>query len=180
MMTLAVAKGKSLGKGSGKGSESLRLIAVLASLTWLGACISPPGQPVCGPGGADYHHDEIATSIHGEGGTQYWLYLPASPTPVAAPLIVFGHGWAAMDPYPYQPWIDHIVKRGNIVVYPRYQADLTTPSEEMTPNAIASVKDAIDRLQGAGPVEPDLERFAAVGHACHARWAGCRAVDLLR
>ena len=161
MMTPATGKGKSLVNGPG---PSL-LIALIVSLSWLDACVSPPRQPLCGPGGSDYRHEEVSTTIYGEGGTQYWLNLPATPTPAEAPLIVFGHGWAAMDPFSYQPWIDHIVKRGNIVVFPRYQADLATPSEEMTPNAFAAVKDAIERLQGEGPIEPDLERFAAVGHS---------------
>jgi pimeloyl-ACP methyl ester carboxylesterase len=81
-------------------------------------------------------------------------------------LIVFLHGWGGMNPLYYGAWLDHLVRRGNIVVYPRYQAGLLTPVRDFSPNAIGSIKDAITRLQtDLRHVRPDLNRFAVVGHS---------------
>lgn len=50
----------------------------------------------------------VATS-QVSGKTQFWLFEPANPTPKAAPVIVFSHGWGGVDPAPYRAWIDHII-----------------------------------------------------------------------
>ena len=81
-------------------------------------------------------------------------------------MIVLLHGWGGMNPLYYGAWIDHLVKRGNIVIYPRYQASLLTSLKDFTPNTISAVKDAINRLQTEkGHVTPELNKFAAVGHS---------------
>jgi pimeloyl-ACP methyl ester carboxylesterase len=81
-------------------------------------------------------------------------------------VIVFLHGWGGMNPLYYGAWIDHLVKRGNIVIYPRYQATLLTSLKDFTSNTIAAVKDALQRLQTEkGHVTPELNKFAAVGHS---------------
>lgn len=125
----------------------------------------PPDQPTSGPGGADYKHASVDMSVYGQGDSQYWIFEPASPTPSSAPLVVFNHGWIAMTPKSYGAWIHHIVRKGNIVVYPRYQSGVLTPAKRMTGNAIDAVKDAIDRLESADHITPELENFALVGHS---------------
>ena len=127
---------------------------------------TPPTQPTTGPGGCDYAHRTIRRKEYGQNGQAYWLLEPANPLPKHAPLIVFNHGWAAIQPQSYDAWLKHLVKRGNIVIYPRYQEGLLTPPSEFTPNAIAAIKNAIQRLQNeAGHVRPELENFALVGHS---------------
>ena len=125
----------------------------------------PPEQPLTGPGGADYRHREIRESVHGAGHTQFWLFEPAALAPDSAPVIVFLHGWGGMTPHPYQAWIEHLVRRGHIVIYPRYQANLRTPLREMTGHVIAAVKTALTELQTGRHVRPRLDRMAAVGHS---------------
>jgi len=125
----------------------------------------PPPQPGSGPGGADYPHGGVTRSVHGEGADQYWVFEPANPVPDSAPVVVFNHGWGAMGPVAYQMWIDHIVRKGNIVIYPRYQANLCTPSGEFTGHAVGAVLRALAVLQTAGHVRPQLDRFAIVGHS---------------
>ena len=125
----------------------------------------PPAQPSSGPGGNDYRHAKVVAASHGKGATAYWLYEPAEPAPAAAPLIVFNHGWLAYIPGAYRAWTDHLVKRGNIVVYPFYQDSLFTRGEQFTPNAIRAVKDAIQELQTGNHVRPELDKFAIVGHS---------------
>jgi dienelactone hydrolase len=108
----------------------------------------------------------VTKNRYGKGGQEYWIFEPEAPKPTTAPLIVFLHGWGGMNPLYYGAWIDHLVKRGNIVVYPRYQANLLTPIGEFTPNTVAAIKDAIARLQTEpGHVKADLNKFAAVGHS---------------
>jgi len=124
-----------------------------------------PTQPPTGPGGSNYSHDGIRQTQYGWGGHQFWIFEPNIPTPVSAPLIVFNHGWSAFSPSAYQVWIDHLVKRGNIVVYPRYQLGYITGVRYATPNAIQAVKRAIAILQNGDHVHPDLDKFAIVGHS---------------
>lgn len=124
-----------------------------------------PTQPTSGPGSSEHRHGEVTKSVYGTGDDEYWLFEPSSPLPHSAPLIVFNHGWTATNPAFYGAWIEHLVRRGNIVVYPRYQADLRTPTRKFTPSAIAAVKTAIQELQQGNHVKPELDKFAIVGHS---------------
>ncbi|MEZ4892408.1 MAG: hypothetical protein R2778_05270 [Saprospiraceae bacterium] len=51
----------------------------------------------------------------------YWLFEPADPKPDSAEVVVFLHGYGAYNPMAYGKWIKHLVAKGNIVIYPRYQ-----------------------------------------------------------
>ena len=127
---------------------------------------SPPLQPETGPGGKQYLHAAVTKNRYGKGGTEYWIFEPDSPKPRTAPVIVFLHGWGGMNPLYYGAWVDHLVKRGNIVIYPRYQATLLTGITEFTPNTLEAVKDAVHRLKTAqGHVAADFSKFATVGHS---------------
>lgn len=128
--------------------------------------VTPPSQPASGPGGKQYGHASVTKKRYGTGGQEYWIFEPDSPRPRSAPVIVFLHGWGGMNPLYYGAWLDHLVKRGNIVVYPRYQSNLLTPIRDFLPNTLAAVKDALHRLQTErGHVTPDFSKFATVGHS---------------
>ena len=127
---------------------------------------SPPSQAANGPGGSLAAHGGVLAHRYGQGADEYWVFEPDKPAPNRAPVVAFMHGWGATDPRSYGAWIDHIVRRGRIVIYPRYQADLQTPSAEFTPNALGALVEALRRLQSeTGHVRPDLTRFAVVGHS---------------
>ena len=126
---------------------------------------TPPQQPPDGPGGSNYSYNGIRQSRYGFGSRQFWIFEPTDPNPSLAPLIVFNHGWSALFPIFYKAWIEHLVKRGNIVVYPRYQFGPLIGTRSATQNAIYAVKQAISILQDGTHVTPDLERFALVGHS---------------
>lgn len=140
---------------------------VLFSLTIVSVQrISPPSQPTAGPGGKQYAHAGATRNRYGAGTREYWIFEPDAPKPASAPLIIFLHGWGGMNPLYYGAWLDHLVRRGNIVVYPRYQANLLTPIREFMPNTLRAIKDAIARLQTEpGHVKPDLNKLAVVGHS---------------
>lgn len=146
-------------------AASLMLVLLSLSIAF-SQVVTPPAQPSTGPGGAQFSHTAVTKNHYGKGGQEYWLFEPDSPKPRTAPVIVFLHGWGGMNPLYYGAWIDHLVKRGNIVIYPRYQATLLTPLKDFTPNALSAVKAAIARLQTEkGHVAPELSKFAAVGHS---------------
>lgn len=126
---------------------------------------TPPEQPLTGPGSSNYSHNGVRHTQYGWGSHQFWIFEPSDPTPTTAPLIMFNHGWSAFYPSSYEAWIDHLVKRGNIVIYPRYQLGLVLGVRYATQNAIQAVKKAIAILQKDDHVHPDLDKFAIVGHS---------------
>ncbi len=126
--------------------------------------VTAPGQPASGPGGSDYPHKSYVKSSYGAGAQKYWIYEPATPKLTSAPVIIFNHGFAAIFPELYQGWIEHLVRKGNIIIYPQYQ-DVLTPSEDFTPNAINATKNALKELETGVHVRPQLDKIAIVGHS---------------
>ena len=131
----------------------------------LAATISAPYQPGTGPGAMEYRHTKLVQTIQGHGGTQCWIYEPDGPAPTNAPVVIFLHGWSAMYPRMYDQWIIHLVRRGNIVIYPRYQGYLATPPREFTSNAVYAIQLALQTLETGKHVRPDRNRIAVVGHS---------------
>lgn len=118
------------------------------------------------PGGSGgYKHGGITQNKYGSGDGEYWIFEPADSKPVSAPVIVFIHGWGGMSPNIYGGWIEHLVKRGNIVIYPRYQENLRTNTHTFSDNAIAATKAALQELQQGNHVKAQLDKFAVVGHS---------------
>ena len=147
---------------------SFSLLCALICFAWHPARageITAPPQPKTGPGGTDYKHASVKQSSFGEGNTQYWIFEPADPAPALAPVIVFCHGWSAMNPIAYKFWIEHLVRHGNIVIYPRYQASVLTMPKIFTISAIEALKDAFEQLKKEPHTKPDLDRVATVGHS---------------
>jgi dienelactone hydrolase len=144
---------------------------LLAALFLLGTIVSaqlptPPAQPESGPGGKQLAHATVVKNRYGSGGKEYWIYEPNSPKPKSAPVVIFLHGWGGTNPLYYGAWIDHIVKRGNIVIFPRYQSSILTRREDFQPNTLDALKSAFKRLQTqTGHVKPELDKVATVGHS---------------
>ncbi|MGA1875989.1 MAG: alpha/beta hydrolase [bacterium] len=139
------------------------LVTFLFSPSLAGAAFSSD-QPLKGPGGKDYLYEDVSTASYGLGDQRYFLFEPDDPKPETAPLIIFMHGHKAVNPRAYGAWIEHIVKKGNILVYPQYQSR-TTPFHKYLPNAVQAVLEAIDELEGGDHVRPDLDKCALVGHS---------------
>lgn len=140
---------------------------------------TPPGQPASGPGGADAQYGGVAEREFGAGATAVTVFVPQNPTPAQAPVVIFTHGWGAVFSGTYADWIRHIVRHeGAIVIYPRYQADLRTPTTQFLPNAIAGVKTALNQLRsGALGVRPRDDQAAYVGHSVGGLLAANLAAD---
>jgi len=145
--------------------RAISIILAALAATALAGAPSPPEQPKTGPGGADYRHAKVAKHVFGQGVGQVWVFEPDEPRPETAPVVVFNHGWMALLPQVYRGWIDHLVRRGNIVIYPRYQDGPLTMPWTFLRNAVGAVKHALAQIEGEGHVRPDRERFAIVGHS---------------
>jgi len=125
-----------------------------------------PGQPFEGPGGADYAHHSVAFYDAATNADGYWLFEPADPIPDSAEVVVFLHGYGAYNPMAYGKWIKHLVAKGNIVIYPRYQKNLVWPRPVGFPeNAAKGIRDALQVLEKEGHVKPRTEKVAYVAHS---------------
>jgi acetyl esterase/lipase len=144
-----------------------RRVAVLVALTLIAgfALSSPPAAPGGDPP-PTYPHKAVRRVELGEGPRSYWLFEPADPTPETAPVVVFNHGWFAVNPGVYGAWIDHLVRKGRIVIAPRYQRDWSTPPANFLPNGLIAVRDALDVLSTSpAHVRPDRSKFVIMGHS---------------
>ncbi|MBE3582716.1 MAG: hypothetical protein IMX01_01225 [Limnochordaceae bacterium] len=152
-------------------TKNLLMIMIYGLLVAIGAQLvpvvpAPPAQPVAGPGGRQYVHGTVHVEEYGSGPYHYWLFEPTDPTPERAPVVVFLHGWGALDPVPYQKWIDHLVRRGNVVIYPKYQESVLTSPEDMDAAVRWAVTDAWRRLGEPQHVHPlRMDRLVVLGHS---------------
>ena len=128
--------------------------------------IRSPTQPDSGPGGATYMHNDVIWSDFAEAEDGYWLFEPTAPQPDSAHVVVFLHGYGAYNTMIYGQWIRHLVQKGNIVIFPRYQKNLFSPSPNEFPKNIAiAIKDALKELEKENRVKPLNEVLSYVGHS---------------
>ena len=134
-----------------------------------------PTQLPSGPGGADYKHAAVHFQDFAEDEEGYWLFEPAEPRPDSAGLVVFIHGYGAYNPMIYGKWIKHLVRKGNIVVFPRYQKNIFSPGpKEFGDNTSQAIKDALEELNSGDHVRPIVEPLVLAGHS----YGGVIAADL--
>ncbi|HEX2914165.1 MAG TPA: alpha/beta hydrolase fold domain-containing protein [Chloroflexia bacterium] len=126
-----------------------------------------PVQPATGPGGSEYAFKTVGSNSYGSGSQSYYIYEPSNPKPdKPLPLVVLLHGYEGVNPNGgYRLWIEHIVKRGNIVVFPVYQQPSSREGDKFTPDALVALQDALKRLQDGTHAKPDLDKFAIVGYS---------------
>ena len=75
----------------------------------------------------------------------------------------------------YGAWIKHLVRKGNVVIYPRYQKNIFSPHpNEFSGNAATAIRNAIVELGRKGHLKPILTNLAVVGHS----YGGVVASDL--
>lgn len=123
---------------------------------------TPPQQSDKGPGGADYGITtaQVKKEAFGDGAQQVFVFS-SSKDEAAHPVVIFLHAYGAYNPKIYGAWIDHLVRKGNIVVFPRFQADGRTLRAETLGHAAAGVRIAMEKL-GA---KADTGKIAYAGHA---------------
>jgi hypothetical protein len=139
---------------------------------------APDKQPEKGPGSSEYAHKKVEVYEALAAGEHYWLYTPAEPKLERAPVVVFLHGFGALKPDGYDAWLEHLCKRGNIVIYPQWQAhNLEAPANYNT-NAAKSILDAFTYLEADKTrTQPIKESFAIAGHSAGGVNAANMAAD---
>jgi len=75
------------------------------------------------------------------------------------PVVLFLHGWGATRPGSYRPWLDHLAREGNAVVYPRYQDSFLEPPPQVLGNVLAGLRLALAR------VDEDPGSLVVAGHS---------------
>lgn len=151
---------------------------VLCALGTGAVAQTPPGQPATGPGGRDYLHANIrisgpfyAKNATTNEGLKYFMFEPSNPAPASAPVVLFLHGFAAIDPTAYQFWYSQMVLKGYTVVWAQYQATAAAiDSWNWANNAADTLIDALARLDKPDRVRPlknaqGKYRTAIVGHS---------------
>ena len=140
----------------------------------------PPTQPTTGPGSSEALFGGM-TSIEqkptGQFFADYWLFVPTDPLPGTTragepfPVVIFVPGSGAMDADAYLAWIEHLVQRGAVVLYPLYQNAGSSETEyrQALQDDVRSGLEALERED----VPVDLTRVAMVGHSL----GGVLAVD---
>jgi pimeloyl-ACP methyl ester carboxylesterase len=130
-----------------------------------------PGQPKSGPGGSDYVATEVVKRAVGRAGAvTYVFHAPGIPSE-ARPVVVFLPAWGAVNPQTYGGWIEHLARRGNLVLYPRFQEVGRTRPADATEKAASLVKEALAELANDPAAKPDLGRVAFLGHSAGAGMA---------
>lgn len=141
------------------------MLALLILLLGQGGVAAPPGQPLAGPGGREYTHGAVVRELlDADGRAPCWLFTPAEPAAVGAPVVGFLHGFGASEPDRYGGWIEHLVRRGNAVVFPLYQSGpgaLPEPAA-FTSTALAGLRAGLAELERSGVGSP--ESLALLGH----------------
>jgi len=153
------------------------IVAGLVGCSAVKEGILAPRQPASGPGGADYSHESVLTQRFGDGADEFWLFFPDHPRPETAPFVVFLHGWTAMNPRTYGAWIRHTVRKGHIVVYPRYQETTFDAPADMLAAASSAVAAAWSRARDEGPVRPLPDKVVWIGHSLGGVLATLLAAD---
>ncbi len=124
----------------------------------------PPPQPQSGPGGRDYVVGDIVQKAIGDAKAPVLVYYSGSAPKEARTVIIFMHAWGAVNPVVYGGWIDHLVKKGHLVLWPRHQEMFRTGGSQSTDTAIEALKTAFDILKNDPDARPDVNRVAIVGH----------------
>lgn len=99
---------------------------------------------LAGCGGTSYPSKSSSEGPLGKGSSGVWLYKPAGKP---KNLVVFLHGQGGpteATPENHLPWIQHLVRRGNVVVYPRYEMDYEKDPMKFVVNGIRTATDKVD------------------------------------
>ncbi len=155
----------------------LALVAALATLALTAVTVPAPAatqppQPGSGPGGSDYAHAGVRVSSGGSGPDAWYVFEPTRPRPVSAPLAVLTHGYYQFTGYASMAaLIQHTVRAGNVVIYPRWQTGVIQPCpgpfnvEPCMDSEVRGIRGALAYLHArrAERVQPQLERTSYFG-----------------
>ena len=113
-----------------------------------------------------YLFDSVRVIDRAERADGYWLYAPVGATD-STTVVLFLHGYGGYNPMIYGAWIKHLVRRGNVVLYPRYQRNVFQPATpQFVPNVLTALRDARSFIASDPELpEVDWEQVIVVGHS---------------
>lgn len=132
---------------------------------------TPPAQPKSGPGGADNPTAEIVKRAVGQASNVTFVYYAAGVPSAPRPVVVLLHAWGTINPSAYGGWIDHLARRGFLVLFPSFQDIGRTRPVDATARTQTLVKDALAALAEDAEAKPDTGRLAYLGHSAGAALA---------
>jgi hypothetical protein len=130
-----------------------------------------PRQPKSGPGGSDYTHADMRVSSGGTGNDAWYVFEPIKPRPAKAPLAIVMHGYFEFSGYDQMfALIRHTVRKGNVVIYPRWQTSTVSPCpgpfdiEPCMMSAVNAIRGALSYLHASSTrVKPQLNKVSYFG-----------------
>lgn len=126
---------------------------------------TPPGQPKAGPGSMGDPTTEVVKRAVGRTGAATYVYHLAAAPPEPRMVVVLLHAWGAVNPVVYGGWIDHLARRGHLVLYPGFQTVGRTRPGDATEIAATLIKEALAALADDPQAKPDTTRVALLGHS---------------
>lgn len=155
----------------------MRALAVLAAVVAVlgasdaAAAITQPPQPKAGPGGSHYSHRGWRVSSGGSGADAWYVFEPVKPRPAKAPLAIVMHGYYEFSGYDSMyVLIRHTVRRGSVVIYPRWQTGIAEPCpgpfdvEPCMTSAVSGIRGALAYLRARPKrVQPELGKTSYFG-----------------
>ena len=131
-----------------------------------------PTQPATGPGGSDYPHGDWIVNAGGSGNNAWYVFQPSNPRPASAPVAIMLHGYGEFSGYgTFTEFIRHEVRKGNVVIYPRWQTSIVSPClgpfniEPCMTSATYGIRGALTWLRAdpANRVQPQLDKASYFG-----------------
>ena len=135
------------------------------------ALVTQPAQPTSGPGGSNLPFRGWRVTAGGSGVNAWYVFEPTLPTPRSAPVAIIMHGYYQFAGYaPMYELIRHTVLKGSIVIYPRWQTDVSTPCpgpfdiEPCMTSAVNGIRGALAYLRASpSRVQPQLAMTSYFG-----------------
>lgn len=140
------------------------LAALLLASPGVGRAATPPAQPSQGPGGSDYAAGEVVKRGLGRANAATFVFHLSGRAETPRPVVVFLPAWGVTSPQAYGGWIEHLARKGNLVLFPRYQEVNRTKPSEATAAAAKLVREALAELATDEAARPDTSRIALIGH----------------
>lgn len=106
----------------------------------------------------------IVRLVYGHGTHSAAVVRPrGGPGPL--PTVLFLHGWGYQRPQDYRRWIDHLARRGNAVIVPKYQNDAYSDPAGVRAAMLAGLRAALSHVK----IVP--RTFVVAGHSAGAAMA---------
>ena len=135
-------------------------LSILAFAITLSTAISSSAQDVARDTIAD-----ILVLDHYDEDDGYIAYLPIQHQGEKLQLIVFLHGYGALNPMIFGGWVSHLVGQGFCVIYPRYQESMFRPAPtDFVPNTIAALQHFESHVRDQ-QLAIDLTSATYIGHS---------------